>query len=99
MKARGFYRPGQSAFFDIHVAHLNARSYGGFSTETILECAEKEREKKWKYNTLVIEIEHGTFTPLVFGTNEAIGQECAKVHKLFAAKLSKEHSTKQVIIA
>ena len=43
VKARGFYKPGQCAFFDIRVAHLNARSYGGLSTETILERAEKER--------------------------------------------------------
>ena len=53
--------------FDIRVAHLNARSYGGLSTETILERAEKE--KKPKYNTRVINAEHGTFTPLAFGTN------------------------------
>ena len=61
-KARDFYRLEQCAFFDIRVAHLNARSYGGLSTETILERPKKE--KKRKYNTRVIEVEHGTFTPL-----------------------------------
>ena len=46
VKARGFYRPGQCAFFDIRVAHLNARCYGGLSTKTILEPAEKENKRK-----------------------------------------------------
>ena len=86
VKARDFYRPGQCAFFDIRVAQLNARSYGGLSTETILERAEKE--KKWKYNTRVIEVEHGTFVPLVFGTEKWVKNDCAKSHKLLAAKLA-----------
>ena len=89
-KARGFYRPGQRTFFDILVAHFNARSYGGLLTETILQHAEKKR----KYNTRGLEVEHGTFTPLVFGTNRAMGRECAKFQRLLAAKLAEKNQTK-----
>ena len=85
VKARGFFRSGQCAFFDIREAHVNASSYGDFSTEQILDRLEKE--KKRAYNSRVMEVEHGTFTPLVFGTNGAMGRECAKFHKLLAAKL------------
>ena len=38
-----------------------------------------------------MEVEHGTFTPLVFGTNGAMGEECAKFHKLLAAKLEQKN--------
>jgi hypothetical protein len=29
-------------------------------------------------------VENGTFTPLVFGTNGAMGDECKKIHKELA---------------
>ena len=89
VKASGFFRSGQCAFFDIRVAHVNASSYGDLSTEQILDRAEKE--KKRAYNSRVMEVEHGTFTPLVFGTNGAMGEECAKFHKLLAAKLAQKN--------
>ena len=38
-----------------------------------------------------MEVEHDTFTPLVFGTNGAMGVECAKFHKLLAAKLAQKN--------
>ena len=33
-------------------------------------------------------MENGTFTPLIFGTNGAMGYECEKFHKELALKLS-----------
>ena len=39
----------------------------------------------------VIEIERGTFTPLVFGTNGGMGEECCK----FISKLASQLSEKQ----
>ena len=38
-----------------------------------------------------MEVEHGTFTPLVFGTNGAMGEECAQFHQLLAAKLEQKN--------
>ena len=92
MKARGFFRSGQCAFFDIRVAHVNASSYGDLSTEQILDRAGKE--KKRAYNSRVMEVEHDTFTPLVFGTNGAMGEECAKFYKLLAAKLAQKNGNR-----
>jgi len=37
-----------------------------------------ERAKKKKYNSKIMENEHGTFTPLIFSTNGGMGRE-AKV--------------------
>ena len=81
----GFYRQGQCAFFDIQVAQVNARSNRALSTDQILRRAESE--KKRSYNQRVIEIEHGTFTPLIFGTNGAMGTDCSAFHKILAKKL------------
>ena len=45
-------------------------------------------EKKRQYNQRVIEIEQGTFTPLIFTTSGAMGHECHKFHKALAEKIS-----------
>ena len=55
VKARNFYRQGQTAFFDIRIAHLDAESNKNLSTEKIL--ARHENEKKRAYNRRVLEIE------------------------------------------
>ena len=96
VKARGFYRQGQTAFFDIRIAHLSAESNKNLSTEKIL--ARHENEKKRAYNRRVLEIEHGSFTPLVFGSNGAMGRECATYHKLLAQKISLKEDKPYAIV-
>ena len=67
IKAKGFLEKGQIAFFDVRVTHVNSRSNKNLETSVILH--NYETEKKRPYMERVIEIEHGIFTPLVFGTN------------------------------
>ena len=69
MKAGGFCTPGVTAFFDVRVTHVNSQSNQGKYTATIFK--EQENEKKRKYNQRAMDVEMGTFTPLVFGTNGA----------------------------
>ena len=45
-------------------------------------------EKKREYNRRVMEVEHGTFTPLTFTTTGVMGHECSIFHKTLAEKLS-----------
>ena len=71
IKARGFWTPGITAFFDVRVMHVNSRSNQGKHTATIFK--EQENEKKRKHNQRVMDVEMGTFTPLVFGTNGGMG--------------------------
>ena len=44
----------------------------------------------------VMEVEQGTFTPIVFSTTEGMGEECQRFHntlaELIAAKKGEEHS-------
>ena len=47
-------------------------------------------KKTRQYNQRVIDVEHGTFTPLVFGTNGGFGKEC----EIFIAKLAEKLSYK-----
>ena len=47
-----------------------------------------EQQKKREYNQRVMEIEHGTFTPLVYTISGALGRECHKFHKSLAEKVS-----------
>ena len=62
MKAGGFWTPGVTSFFDVRVTHVNSLSNQGKSTATIFR--EQENEKR-KYIQRVMDIEMGTFTPLV----------------------------------
>ena len=67
MKAGGFWTPGVTALFDVRVTHVLSRSSQSKHTATIFK--EQENEKKRKFNQKVMDMEMGTFTPLVFGTN------------------------------
>ena len=43
--------------------------------------SDHEKEKKRLYNSRVIEVEHGTFTPLVFSTTGGMSRECTFFEK------------------
>ena len=43
-----------------------------------------EQEKKRAYNERILQIDHGTFTPLVFSINGSMGRECQKFYLLLA---------------
>ena len=73
VRARGVWRPGQNAFFDIRVTNTNSDSQMHLSPDKILR--KHEMEKKRNYNQRIMNIEHGTFTPLVFSINGGEGAE------------------------
>ena len=49
---------------------INSKCNQGKGTSTIFK--EQEEEKKRKYQQRVLDVEMGSFTPLVFGTNGGI---------------------------
>ena len=92
--ARGFWQTGQSAFFDIRVFNPLAKRHVG---QNLNKCFESnEREKKRAYNERVLEIEHGSFTPLVFSATGGMGRECTKfisrLAEMIAYKQNKRYS-------
>ena len=47
-----------------------------------------EQKEKRQYATRVLEIEKGTFTPLVFTTTGGMGEECLRYHRRLAELLA-----------
>ena len=73
----------------VRVTHVNSKCYQGKATFTISK--EQEEEKKRKYQQRVLEVEIGSFTPLVFGTNGWMGADCNCFLKRLAEKLSEKN--------
>ena len=86
VKARGFWRPGQAAYFDVRFTNTNTPSQINMSVDKIY--VKHENEKKCKYNKRVLDNEHGTFTPLVFSINGGMGPENIKYHKHLADRIA-----------
>ena len=51
---------------------------------------EQEEEKKRNYQQRVLDVEMGSFTPLVFGTNGGMGNECQRFSKHLADKIAQK---------
>ena len=83
--ARGFRERQRTAFFDVRVCHPNADSYRDQSPKEIYR--QHENEKRHKYASRVMEVEQGTFTPLVFSTTGAMADECKRYHNRLAELL------------
>ena len=73
-KAGGFWSRGVTAFFDVRVTHANSKCIRGKTTSTIFK--EQEEEKTRRYQQRVLDVEMGSSTPLVFGTNGVIEADC-----------------------
>ena len=86
IKANGFWQRGQTAFFDIRTTHVNALSQMTKKTSAIFR-SHKEAKKR-EYLQRVLEIEHGTFTPLFFCTNGGMGDECQRFMSHLSNKLA-----------
>ena len=77
--ARVFWASQQSAFFDVRVCHSNADSYRELSPKQIFQLHENENSKKRQYSRRVLEVEQGTFTPLVFTSTGGMAGECKEI--------------------
>ena len=88
IKAGGFWQRGVTAFFDVRVSHVNSKCNQNKTTSTIFK--EQEQEKKRKYQQRILDVEMGTFTPLIFGTNGGMDVECQIFLKALTEKLAKK---------
>ena len=86
VSARGFSGPMKKAFFDVRIFHPNAISNRSKSLPQLYQA--HENEKKRTYNQRIIEVEHASFTPLVFSTSGGESPECLKFHARLASLLS-----------
>ena len=82
----GVWGPQERSFLDIRVTHPNCPSHQGKKLATLYR--EQEQEKKRTYNERVIQIEKGSFTPVVFSTFGGMGKEAEIFHKRLALLIS-----------
>ena len=71
------------------MTHVNSKCNQGKATYTIFQ--EQEEEKKRKYQQRVLDVEMGSFTPLVFGTNGGMGADCKCFLEGLPEKLSEKN--------
>ena len=92
--AHGFWGHQRSAFFHVRVCYPNAESYKDLEPQQSYRM--HENEKKRQYSTRVLDIEHRTFSPLIFTTTSGIGKECLSYHshlaELIALKKGEEYA-------
>ena len=80
--ARGVWVRGSRAFFDVRVFNPLAQCY----SHSTLKAAHKSNEssKKREYNQRILQVEHGSFTPLVFSSFGGMGIECSNFYNRVA---------------
>ena len=64
VRTKSVWRDGQNEFFDVRITNINSASEHNVKTEKVL--LRYEKEKRPEYNRRIMNIEHCTFTPLVF---------------------------------
>ena len=86
VSAVGIWSQMERTFVDVRILHPNSPSYRDKTPEQLYR--QHEQEKKRDYNNRVLQVEKGSFTPLIFSTSGGMGPECTKYHKRFAELVS-----------
>jgi hypothetical protein len=84
----------QNAFFDVRVFYPHASSY---VTRTLPSLyATFEKTKKREYLDRIVNVERGSFTPLVFSSMGGMGKETSIAIKHLALSLSESRNEPRV---
>ena len=90
ISSRGLWSTFQRTFFDVRVLHPNAPSYRDKSMEALYKI--HENEKMRMYNSRVITVEKGSFTPLVYTTFGGWSPQATRYHKRLAELISRKRN-------
>ena len=93
---RGFWQSGQRAFFDVRVFNPFAPTHRNRALSTAFTA--NERKKKRAYAERVLQIEHGSFTPLVFTSYGGCGRECEKFLSVMATSLAQKQAMQTSLV-
>ena len=77
---------GATARTRVRVTNPDNKSQQDSTIKAVLR--KHEAEKKRQCNRRVMEVEHGSFTPLIFTTTGVMSHECSIFHKSLAEKIS-----------
>ena len=96
IKASGFWKDSKDAFFDVRVVHPFAPSYRGQRIASLYR--QHELKKRAEYGQRIREVEHGTFTPLVFTTIGGTAGEATVFYKRLASLLAEKRDEHYSIV-
>ena len=82
---------GKSTNFSIPIFYETAETEFMNSSKTTSELTILQRFER------ILQIDHGTFTPLVFSINSSMGRECQKFYSHLAQMISKKKGLPQSI--
>ena len=82
----GVWGAYEKTFLDIRIMHPNSPSYVNKPIEQVYVM--HENEKKRAYNERVLQIEKGSFTPIVVSTFGGMGKEADRHHKRIATLIA-----------
>ena len=78
------------------MTHTNALLNRGKTLDQIYR--QNENEKKNAYNDRIINVEKGSFTPLVFSTSGGMAPECLKLNKRIAELLAHKRNEQYSVV-
>ena len=82
VSGNGVWGPQERSFLDIRIMHPNSPSYRNKDLAQVYR--QHEQEKKRTYNERIIQVEKGSFTPIVMSTFGGMGVEAERFHKRIA---------------
>jgi hypothetical protein len=84
----GVWAPFERSFIDVRIVHLNCASY--VNKDKAKVYAQHENQKKNAYNERIINVEKGTFTPIVMSTTGGAAIEADRFHKRLAELIAEK---------
>ena len=90
ISSRGIWSTFERTFFDVRILHPNAPSYQSLPLSSLY--ANHEKEKMRKYNSRVLTVEKGSFTPLVYTTFGGWAPQAVRYHKRLAELISRKQN-------
>ena len=96
ISARDFWIKGQKTFLDVRVFDPNAMTYQHL---TMKQCYQKhENEKKRHYNERILNVDQGSFSPLVFSVTGGIATEAKVFYSRLAGMIAMKRKVEKSIV-
>ena len=86
----GVWGAYEKTFLDIRIMHPNSESYKDMSIESVYKHHEKLKKKA--YNERVLQVEKGSFTPIVGSTFGGMGIEANRHHNRIASLIAQKRN-------
>ena len=86
VSARGIFSSHEVTFFDVRISNPNAPSYKSPSLADVYK--KNENEKMRSYGDRILQVEKGSFVPLVYTTTGGMGPQCSRTHRRIAELVS-----------